>query len=306
MAPLPEGDPGPIASLALEPPYKLGERPAPASQEAYRQQIHELRHWGKGGLGDLIGALPGLEGHPDPRVIIDVARVKGPHDPKELQRLLRRNHWIHVVRCYRLGAYKHPELRGWTKTVVTVSRAGEIIKTRVLETELDEEAVAECMAEKLRAMKVSGQKSASQAWIDMKVGPGDEPLPPPEELIVAGDGTLAVPAMTAGVRSGLPAFEACYRSAFAYAPSLWGRILLRFHLTDRGKLDEVFEAGTQFPDPRVSQCIVRAARKLKFDKPEGGEIRFVAGLRLSSDRSRHELTPLPATDRPPQKNNGQE
>jgi hypothetical protein len=298
LAPLPDADPGPFPVVVMETPYKLGERPEPRSQEAYRQEIYELRHWGKGGMGELIGDAPGVIGHPDPRVTVNVARVKGPHDPNDIQRLARRNHWINVVRCYRLGAHKNSELRGWTKAVVSVTRAGEVIKPHLLETDLEDKEVAGCMVEKLRTLKLAAAKAVSQAWIDMRVGPGDEPMPPPEDLIVPGDGTLPSEAMAKGARAGMPELEACYRAAFSYAPALWGRILIRFHLTDQGKLDEAFEAGTQFPDARVSQCVVRAARKLKFDKPEGGEIRFVVGLRFHSDRSKHELAPLPVPNKP--------
>ena len=175
---------------------------------------------------------------------------------------------------------------------------------RMLDTALADRAVADCIVNKLRVLKMPPARAASTAWLELRVGPGDEPLPPPEELIVPGDGMLAVAALREGLRAGLPRIEACYRTAFAYAPSLWGRMLLRFHLTDRGKLDEVFEAGTQFPDPRVSQCVVHEARKLKFPKPAFGDIRFVVGLRFQSDRSKHELppAPIPAT----QKRNGQE
>jgi hypothetical protein len=91
--------------------------------------------------------------------------------------------------------------------------------------------------------------------------------------------------MRKGVEAGLEALEACYRAAFAYAPGLWGRMILRFHLTEHGKLDEAFQVNRRFPDPRVSQCVEHAARKLSFPRPDGGEIRFVVPLRFSSDRA---------------------
>lgn len=300
----PTTDSGPIPLVTLEEPYKLGERAEPRSSQAYREEIRELRHWGAGGTGDLLAPLPGLEGHPDPRVVINLERIKGAHDGRDVLRLARRNHWIQVVRCYRLGAYKDAELRGATKAVLGITAAGEVVRPKLLDTALADRAVADCIVNKLRVLKMPPARAASTAWLELRVGPGDEPLPPPEELIVPGDGMLAVAALREGLRAGLPRIEACYRTAFAYAPSLWGRMLLRFHLTDRGKLDEVFEAGTQFPDPRVSQCVVHEARKLKFPKPAFGDIRFVVGLRFQSDRSKHELppAPIPAT----QKRNGQE
>ncbi|MBM4356886.1 MAG: AgmX/PglI C-terminal domain-containing protein [Deltaproteobacteria bacterium] len=292
--------PPPTPRILLEEPYKMGERVGPRTREAYRQEIRELRHWSAGGTGTLLEALPGPEGHPDPRVTINVERVKGPHRPDELQRNARRNHWIQVIRCYRLGAYKDPELRGWTKAVIGISRAGAVRKTRLLETKLADQEVAECIVAKLAKLKFGKASAASTAWLELRVSPGDEPMPPPEDRLVPGDGQLPVAAMESGVRAGLPAFEACYRDALVRAPELWGRIVLRFHLTARGKLDEVFQSGTAFPDPRVAQCVVRAARSLSFPKPQGGDLRFLVGLRLSSDRSEHELgqTPDPTRHSP--------
>ena len=287
-----EADPAPIATVRIEPPYKLGERPEPKTQAEYKEQIRELRHWNQGGLGELIGTqLPAL-GHPDPRVVINVARVKGPHDPAKVQQLLRRNHWINVVRCYRLGAFKNSELRGWTKATVALSAKGKIHDTRLIDSELDDHDVASCMVGKLALIAVPAAAKKSQAWIELRVGPGDEPMPPPEDLLVAGDGTLELEAMQKGVEAGLPAFAACYRAAFAYAPGLWGRMLIRYHVTERGKLDEAFEAsGQPFPDSRTRQCALHAARMLRFSKPEGGDIRFLVPLRFFSDRSKHELAP---------------
>ncbi len=85
------------------------------------------------------------------------------------------------------------------------------------------------------------------------------------------------------MRAALPTFEACYRPALAYAPKLWGRLGVRFHQTDKGKVDEAFEAESRFPDERVTLCVLRAARALAFPKPAGGEVRFVVPLRFSTD-----------------------
>jgi hypothetical protein len=286
-APLPEPDPGPIPTVSLELTYKLGEKPEPKTQAEYAAMIHELRHWNQGGTGALLAPLPGPEGHPDPRVIINVTKVTGPHGAPKIQQLLRRNHWIQVVRCYRLGAYKDSELRGWARGTAIVKKDGKIHDPRLVSTDLADKEVAECMLQRLTLAAMPTAAKKSQASVEIHVGPGDEPMPPPEELLIPGDGKLTLEAMDTAVRAGVPAFEDCYRAAFAYAPGLWGRMLVRFHLTERGKLDEAFEAGTHFPDERVSQCVLHAARKLRFPKPDGGEIRFVAALRFFSDRSAH-------------------
>ena len=245
----------------------------------------DRRHWNSGGLGKLISDLPPVEGHPDPRVIVNIDEVSGPHDKKALQREARKYHWINVVRCYRLGAYKDKHLRGWTKILTTVTRGGAIHRPRLLETELKNDDVARCIVKKLHTLKLPRARRGSRVNISVRVGPGDEPMPPPEDLIIPGDGELPIEAMRAGVEAGLPEIEKCYQSAFEYAPGLWGRILLRFHLTERGVLDEAFPAGSRFPDARVQQCVLHAARRFQFSRPKGGEIRFVVPLRLFTDRA---------------------
>lgn len=298
VAPLPDADPGPIPTLLVESPYKMGERAEPRTQDAYRREVRELRHWGKGGTGELAEPLPGPEGHPDPRVIVNLERIQGPHPAAEVLRLARRNHWIQVVRCYRLGAYKDPNLRGSTKALVSLGRRGEVRSAKLLETDLADRAVADCMVEKMRGLSFPAARGTSTARFELRVGPGDEPMPPPEELLVPGDGFLSTSSMREGVRPAEPELEACYRQALGRAPGLWGRLVLRFHLTERGKVDEVFPIGTPFPDARMSQCVVRAARRLTFPKPEGGDLRFVVGFRFWSDRSQHQLSDSAAQSTP--------
>ena len=38
--------------------------------------------------------------------------------------------------------------------------------------------------------------------------------------------------------------------------------------------------GTQFPDERLSRCVLRALRKLVIDPPEGGSLRMFVLLRF--------------------------
>jgi hypothetical protein len=283
--PAPPASTEPAVRIVIEPPYKLDAPPQPKTQDEYQRAILDRRHWNDGGLGELVAELPGPVGHPDPRVVVNVDRVVGPHDKATVQRLARRNFWIEVVRCYRLGFYKDHELRGWTKARMVVAANGKVRSTKRIETELDDPQVSSCMIDKLKTLRFPAARAASRVELSLRVGPGDDPLPPPDELLVAGEGKLEPDAMHRGVESGLTDFEACYRAAFAYAPALWGRIAIRFHLTERGELDEAFQVGSRFPDERVSQCVLRAARQLRFDQPKDGDLRFVVALRLSSDRA---------------------
>ncbi len=285
----------PTLSIVLDPPFKLGERPSPKSRTEYQQDILDRRHWNDGGLGELIGQLPEPEGHPDPRVIVNVDKATGPRKAKGLQVTARKRLWKPIIQCYRLGAYKDSELRGWTKVRFTVNAAGRVSRPRMLDTELDDAAVAKCMVDELLKLRFARAGRRSSVWLAMRVGPGDDPLPPPADLIVPGDGTLSGEAMRQGVEAGIGAFEACYRSALSYAPGLWGRLVVRLHVTKQGTVDEAFETESRFPDRKTRQCLLRAARKLTFPTPKGGDIRFVVPIRLSSsqaDTSRPEPEPV--------------
>lgn len=292
----PAEDPGPEVLLYIETPYKLEERPPPSSQQAYKDDIMDRRKWNSGGMGELTGEPPGVEGHPDPRVIVNLDEVSGGIEEKTLVRVARKYHWINVVRCYRLGAYKDRHLRGWTKGKLVVAANGRVKKASFESTDLKDEEVARCVIDKLRTIEFPPAKRETRAVVSVRVGPGDEPMPPPKDLIVPGDGVLSLEAMRAGVRAGEEAILKCYRDAFAYAPGLWGRIILRFHVTKYGQTDEAFEAGSRFPDAHVAQCVVHAARELKFARPDGGDIRFVVPIRLWNDQTGVER-PDPPRDR---------
>jgi hypothetical protein len=211
--------------------------------------------------------------------------VRGPLAAAEVQRILRKSFWIKAVECFGLGAYKDQSLRGTASLVIAVSAAGKVSAARVTNTTFADEDVNRCLAERAHAMALPKARAGSAVTVELHIGHGDEPVPPPPALIVPGDGELSPAAIRAVVEAALPSFEACYRPALEYAPELWGRLGIRFHVTEKGKTDEAFEVESRFPDERMSLCVLRAARKLVFPKPAGGDIRFIVPLRFRADRS---------------------
>jgi hypothetical protein len=270
--------------VSVEPAYKLGQRPVPKARADYQAELLDRRAWNTGGLGPLEAELP-EEGHPMPRVIIDVTSVTGPHKQTEVERLLRRNHWIRVIGCYRLGAYKNQALRGDTNVSFTISSAGAVKSPRVRSSSLTDEVVATCLARELTRLTLPRAPRSSKVTSMIHVAPGDEPLPPPEEELVPGDGTMDLGEARQRVRLAAPQFELCYKRARLARPELWGRLVLRFHVTDEGKLDEVFETESRFSEGSTVRCVLRKARELSFPRPIGGDVRFLVPLRLWSDRA---------------------
>jgi hypothetical protein len=275
------------AFARLEMPYKLGHSRRYRSQAEYAQSIRERRHWNRGGVGQLLSPIPAMKGHPKPRVIVNVDSLQGPHKKSEVLRLARRYHWKAVVDCYRLGAYKNSQLRGWTNAQVSVAPSGVVRAAQLRSTELPDERVAQCITDKLRNLRFSRKNKGSRAILSIRVAPGDEPTPPPEEAIVPGPGLLDQDAVRLTLIEGMPDVMACYRASFVYAPELWGRLIVRFYVDDYGRVKGAYEVGTRFPAQRVVQCLLRKMRRLRFPNTDGGEIRFLVPLRLWSERSNH-------------------
>ncbi len=275
----------PLPTISLEPPFRLDQRVFPTTRAAFLVDLADRTRWNKGGMGTLVAPVPPVPGHPAPKVILDVTRVQGSLAAADAQRVLRRSFWIKAVECFGLGAYKDQALRGTASLVLGVSAAGKIAAARVTHTSFTDEDVTRCLADRIRAVALPRVRGGSVVSVELQIGHGDEPVPPPPSLIIPGDGELPPDTIRAVIEASLPTFEACYRPALEYAPELWGRLGIRFHVTDKGKTDEAFEVESRFPDERVTLCVLRAARKLTFPRPAGGDVRFVTPLRFRTDRS---------------------
>lgn len=284
VAPAPELAPpkGARVVVEVERPYKLGQPPVQPDRASYQADLLDRRRWNTGGLGPLDGVPPD-EGHPTPRVVIDVLEVKGPHDRAKVQGLLRRNHWIRVIGCYRLGAYKNQALRGDTRVTFTIGKTGGVRAPRVRSSTLGDEAVAACLAEELGRLSLPSAPRSSTVTVEIHVAPGDEPMPPPEGQLVPGEGQIDLKEVRRAVRLASPSFEVCYKRALLYRPELWGRLVLRLHVTETGEVDEAFETESRFPEGPTLRCILGRARELHLPRPSRGDLRLVVPLRLWSD-----------------------
>jgi hypothetical protein len=229
-----------------------------------------------------------------PKVIVDVKNASGGHKAADVQRVLRKMLWIKVIECYGLGAYKDQTLHGTIDVAFQIRSGGQITGARATAATLPDPDVVACLVNRVQRVEMPKAKRGSRASIQIEVHHGDEPMPPPPSQITPGDGAFDADAVRAVVTAALPDLEACYRPALEYAPELWGRLGIRFHLTEKGKLDEAFEVESQFPDERVSLCALRAARKLKFPKAAGGEIRFVVPLRFGVEPAAPSEPALPS------------
>ncbi|WP_437968543.1 AgmX/PglI C-terminal domain-containing protein [Sorangium sp. So ce260] len=264
-------------SITIDPPYKLGQHLVPRGQA----EAAERDRWNAGGRGDPPAPPPPAEGHPLPRIIVDIDQVKGPLKARDVERVARRHLWIHVYSCYRLRAYRDPSLHGKTTVRLTVSRAGKVTAARATSSTLSAPDVVSCLAQRAKSLSLPRARAGSTVVATLQVYPGDEPVEPPPSVLAPGPGELRPDAISAAVAEALPAWRSCYGAALAGAPALWGRLAIRFHVTDSGAVDEAFEVESRFPDERLTRCVLRRARALTFPAPEGGDLRFVVPLRFS-------------------------
>jgi hypothetical protein len=267
--------------VEIEAPYRIDQRVVPADRARFLEELHERERWNEGGVGELVTAPTPLAGHPLPRVIVDVVSAKGGHKASDVQREARRLLWIHVVTCYGASAYRDPTLRGDTRLRFQLSRSGKASNVRVLSSTVAEPEVGRCLAAELAKIPLPKARSGSTVVANVHVGAGDEPMAPPPDRVTPGDGAVDRDAISAAMSAHLDEIEGCYARALAYAPSLWGRLAIRVHVTRQGKVDEAFETESHFPDERVTSCALHAARAIAFPAPKGGDARFVVPLRLS-------------------------
>lgn len=250
------------SKVAVGEPFLLGDKPLPPKQ---------------GELGPLVGDRPPEAGHPAPRVIVDVLDARG-MKKKEAEAAARAGSWGKIVACYRKKAWSEPDLEVDTKLRVSVSKSA-IKSARLIRTK-SKDAVEACLAKALVGVAMPKTRRTATATIQVRVFPGDEPVPPPEEVVEKGAGSLDLSRAKAVVEAATPDFRSCHEQALAYAPKLWGTIAVRFRVKDDGTVSEAFEVGGPFPEERVTRCVLRKARTLRFDAPEGGPVRFVVPLSL--------------------------
>ncbi|MDP3500295.1 MAG: AgmX/PglI C-terminal domain-containing protein [Myxococcales bacterium] len=88
-------------------------------------------------------------------------------------------------------------------------------------------------------------------------------------------GAIPKELVAATLRTALPAIRNCYEKSLTTQPTLAGKVMTSFRIGADGRVDEATEApgeGPPFPDPKVTECILKQIRALRFPKPNGGGV----------------------------------
>lgn len=260
------------ATVVVEPLYKYGDA----------SPLPDVDAFNRGALGPLVGTVPPGPAHPHPRVVIEVTSARGGHTAKAVERAVRAGFWHGVVSCYRLDAARRPDLELDVKLVLEIRRDGSIKSARAAsggKTAKSGQAPP-CLAKKVAGIDIAQGRGGTTAHVRVRVWPGDDPLPPPDDQIVPGPGTLDLEAAREAITRAAPALAACHDKTRAYAPELWGRLAVRVHVDESGQIDEAFEVESELPDEHLRRCALAVVREVSLPAPSGGDLRVVVPLRF--------------------------
>ncbi|HEY6725935.1 MAG TPA: hypothetical protein VI197_18000, partial [Polyangiaceae bacterium] len=101
--------------------------------------------------------------HPEPRVIVNVLSVNGPHAPLAVQRAARLA-WGRIIRCYKAndnGAKGRLELQ------LRVSQVGSVAGVRVGPSTLDSAELVRCIADSMQGLAMPRASTDSTADIEI-------------------------------------------------------------------------------------------------------------------------------------------
>lgn len=107
--------------------------------------------------------------HPEPRVIVTVTAVRGPHAPEAVQRAARET-WAHLVRCYKKHANRQ---RGQVVVELRISAVGTVRGAKKVNSTFSDD-LSQCVARALQRKAMPVASGTSNALVEVRLAPGDE------------------------------------------------------------------------------------------------------------------------------------
>ncbi len=143
-------------------------RPEPALPAAAVPVPHPIVRRAAPSAG-LRAEQEGRVPHPEPRVIVTVTTVRGPHPPEAVQRAARET-WAQLVRCYKKHANRQ---RGKLRVELQISAVGAVRSARKLNSTFSDE-LSRCVALALQRKAMPVASGSSNAVVEVRLAPGDE------------------------------------------------------------------------------------------------------------------------------------
>jgi hypothetical protein len=109
--------------------------------------------------------------HPEPRVIVIVISVRGPHNPARVQHDARFG-WKRIVGCYK----KHgPYQKTLLELDLVVSGEGKLARVSNVRSDASNHELEQCLADKLPGLSMPKAPADSTANVEIQLAPGDPP-----------------------------------------------------------------------------------------------------------------------------------
>jgi hypothetical protein len=126
-------------------------------------------------LADAPSQPPAAEApaphHPEPRVVVNVTSVKGPHARGDIERAARLA-WGRIVSCYKAI---DPRAKGLIRLELAVAGHGEVTDARRTHSTLKNRELAACLTGAMKGLAMPKARAGSTAHTEIQVAPGDPP-----------------------------------------------------------------------------------------------------------------------------------
>jgi hypothetical protein len=109
--------------------------------------------------------------HPEPRVIVSVLSVRGPHRQTEVERSARLA-WGRIVKCYKSI---DQQARGKVAVELVVSSSGKVTRSKRLGSTLKNGELTACLTNTMKGLSMPKARAGSTAKAEIHVAPGDPP-----------------------------------------------------------------------------------------------------------------------------------
>jgi hypothetical protein len=107
--------------------------------------------------------------HPEPRVIVNVMSVKGPHARPEVERAARLA-WGRIVSCYKAI---DRQAKGTVQFELVVASAGKVTDARRTRSTLRNQKLNACLTKAWEGLTMPRARAGSIARAEIHVAPGD-------------------------------------------------------------------------------------------------------------------------------------
>ncbi len=107
--------------------------------------------------------------HPEPRVIVNVLSVEGPHRREAVEHSARLA-WGKIVHCYK-AIDRHA--KGKLEFDLALSRAGRVERARLVASTLEDPRWGACLSEAYRGLSMPKADADSLAHTEIRLAPGD-------------------------------------------------------------------------------------------------------------------------------------